>query len=94
MAMLPARRMMLTAEGVLKQHDGSVIESLPTIDVPTLVVVGENDKPFRGGSSYMAGKIPGARLVVIDGAGHSPNVTHADAFEGAVLEFLAGIEVR
>ncbi len=89
-----ARRMMLTADGILKQHDASVIESLPTIRVPTLVVVGEKDKPFRGGSSYMAGKIPDATLVVIDGAGHSPNVTHAEAFEQAVLEFLTRIEVR
>jgi pimeloyl-ACP methyl ester carboxylesterase len=36
--------MMLTAEGILKQHGARVIESLPSIGVPTLVIVGENDE--------------------------------------------------
>jgi pimeloyl-ACP methyl ester carboxylesterase len=88
-----AARMMLTAEGILKQHDSSVIESLPSIDVPTLVIVGENDEPFRGGSSYMAAKIADAQLVVIDGAGHSPNVSHREQFDAAVVKFLAELEV-
>ena len=51
-----AARMMLTAEGILKQHDARVIESLPSIDVPTLVIVGENDEPFRGGSCLHGGE--------------------------------------
>jgi len=88
-----AARMMLTAEGILKQHDARVIESLPSIDVPTLVIVGENDEPFRGGSAYMAAKISEAELVVIDGAGHSPNVTHREQFDAAVAKFLGGLEV-
>jgi pimeloyl-ACP methyl ester carboxylesterase len=87
-----AARMMLTAEGILKQHDASVMESLPSIDVPTLVIVGENDEPFRGGSAYMAAKITDAQLIVIDGAGHSPNVTHREQFDAAVGKFLAGLE--
>jgi pimeloyl-ACP methyl ester carboxylesterase len=86
-----AARMMLTAEGILKQHDASVIESLPSIDVPTLVIVGEEDKPFRGGSSYMASKIGDAQLVVIEGAGHSPNVTHREQFDAALAKFLAAL---
>ncbi|HTN78405.1 MAG TPA: alpha/beta hydrolase [Acidimicrobiales bacterium] len=86
-----AQRMMLTAEGILKQHDASVIESLPLIDVPTLVIVGEKDTPFRGGSAYMASKIPGAELVVVDGAGHSPFASHPEVFDAAVAKFLAGL---
>jgi pimeloyl-ACP methyl ester carboxylesterase len=77
------------AERILKQHDGSVIESLSAIDVPVLVIVGEKDTPFRGGSAYMAEKIPDAELVVIQGAGHSPNVTHRDEFDRCVTKFLA-----
>ncbi len=65
------------ARGILTQHDSLVLDSLPSIDVPTLVVVGEKDKPFVGGSNYMASKIPHAELVVIPGAGHAPNMTHA-----------------
>jgi pimeloyl-ACP methyl ester carboxylesterase len=85
-------RMMLTAEGILKQHDASVIESLSDIDVPTLVIVGEKDEPFLAGSSYMASKIADAELVVIEGAGHSPNISHRDAFDAAFVEFLARLE--
>ena len=42
----------------------------------------------------MAAKISDATLVVIDGAGHSPNVTHREQFDAAVAKFLAGLEVR
>lgn len=87
-----AARMMLTAEGILKQHDATVIESLSLIDVPTLVIVGEKDEPFRAGSSYMASKIADAELVVIEGAGHSPNLSHRDAFDAAIVKFLARLE--
>ena len=35
----------LAARGILSQRDGHVLEALPTIAAPTLVVVGENDEP-------------------------------------------------
>ncbi len=56
------------ARGILTQFDGRVIESLPGIEVPTLVIVGEDDTPFLDGSRYMAAKIPGAHLAVIPDA--------------------------
>ena len=71
-----------------RQDDGHVLESLPTIAVPTLVVVGENDEPFSSGSRYMAAKIPDADLVVIDGAAHAPPVTHPEEFNAALRSFL------
>jgi pimeloyl-ACP methyl ester carboxylesterase len=76
------------ARGILAQHDGRVIESLPAIAAPTLIVVGENDTPFLAGSRYMAEKIPGAKLEVIANAGHSPNVDQPDEFARVVGEFL------
>jgi pimeloyl-ACP methyl ester carboxylesterase len=78
----------MAARGILTQHDSSVIESLPNIAVPTLVIVGADDAPFVGGSQYMASKIPGAQLVVIEGAGHAPNVSHPLEFDTAVTTFL------
>ena len=48
------------ARRVLTQSDASVVDSLPSIAVPVLVIVGEKDKPFLAGSSYMADKIPDA----------------------------------
>ena len=79
-----------SARGVLRQSDGHVIEALPTIAAPTLVVVGEHDTPFLAGSQYMASKIPRATLAVIDGAGHAPPVSHPAAFNAALRSFLTG----
>lgn len=78
-----------SARGVLKQTDGHVMEGLASIAAPTLVVVGERDRPFLAGSQYMADKISGARLAVIDGAGHAPPVTHPDEFNRELRSFLA-----
>jgi pimeloyl-ACP methyl ester carboxylesterase len=75
------------ARGILTQHDARVIEGLPAIAVPTLVIVGSADEPFLAGSHYMAAKIPGATYVEIEGAGHAPNLTHAAQFDRAVLDF-------
>jgi len=38
-----------------------VIESLPNIKVPSLVVVGADDTPFLAASDYMAAKFPARR---------------------------------
>ncbi len=76
------------ARGILAQRDGRVIESLPSIRVPTLIIVGEDDKPFLSGSRYMAERIPGARLEVIAGAGHSPQETHAEIVLRLLSPFL------
>jgi pimeloyl-ACP methyl ester carboxylesterase len=61
---------------------------LHRIDVPTLLVWGENDGlvPPRFGEAY-AKLIPGARLVVIPRAGHAPFEERADAFLAAFDAF-------
>jgi pimeloyl-ACP methyl ester carboxylesterase len=76
------------ARGMLAQVDARVIDSLPGIAVPTLVLVGENDTPFLTGSDYMARKIPGAVKVVLPGAGHAANIDQPEAFNRAMLSFL------
>ncbi len=77
------------ARGMLTQRDASVIESLPAIAVPAIVVVGADDTPFLAASDYMAAKIPGARKAVIPGAGHAANIDQPEAFNAAILGFLA-----
>jgi len=76
------------ARGMLTQRDAGVIESLPNIKVPALVVVGADDTPFLAASDYMAAKIPGATKVVIPAAGHAVNIDQPQAFIDAVLPFL------
>ena len=41
---------------------------MPSIAVPTLVLVGAEDRHFLGAADYMAAKIPGAQKIVIPGA--------------------------
>jgi pimeloyl-ACP methyl ester carboxylesterase len=81
------------ARGMLTQRGDSVIASLPTIAVPTLVLVGSEDANFLAATDYMARKIPGASKVVIEGAGHAANLHQPAAFNSAVENFLAGLPV-
>jgi len=76
------------ARGMLTQKNARVIESLPTIAVPAVVIVGADDTPFLAASDYMAAKIPGAKKVVIEAAGHSANIDQPEAFNAALLGFL------
>jgi 3-oxoadipate enol-lactonase len=55
---------------------------------PTLVLVGELDEPFIKASNRMASTISDARLAVIPGAGHSPQLEATDAWRAAIDEFL------
>lgn len=81
------------ARGMLTQRDSRVIDSLPTIKVPALVVVGADDAPFLAASNYMASKIPNARKVVIPAAGHAVNLDQPQAFIDEVTLFLRGFEL-
>jgi hypothetical protein len=82
------------ARGMLSQRDAAVIESLPTIAVPTLVLVGADDAPFLAATDHMAAKIPDATKVVLDDAGHAANVHQPAAFNAAVAGFLEGLVDR
>jgi pimeloyl-ACP methyl ester carboxylesterase len=79
------------ARGMLTQRDAKVIELLPEIKVPSLVVVGADDTPFLAASDYMAAKIPGARKAVIPAAGHAVNIDQPQSFIEAVMPFLDGL---
>jgi pimeloyl-ACP methyl ester carboxylesterase len=65
---------------------------LPSLTLPVLVVVGEEDvltPPAE--SEAMAAAIPNASLVTIAGAGHLSNLERAQAFEASVESFLDGL---
>lgn len=75
--------------GMLTQKNARVIESLPGIKVPAIVVVGAKDTPFLAASDYMTAKIPGAEKVVIPDAGHAANIDQPAAFNAAITSFIA-----
>lgn len=63
------------------------IAGLPTIRLPTLVAVGEQD-PNIGGGRRMAQEIPGARFVTLPMTGHGSNVQRPDLLTRLLLDFL------
>ena len=66
------------------------LASLSAIDVPTLVVVGEQDASTPVAmAEELHERIAGSRLVILEGAAHLSNVDQPEAFNEAVLEFLA-----
>lgn len=67
---------------------------LPTVAVPTLVVVGSEDEytPVADAEVLREG-IPAATLVVVDGAGHLPNLERPTEFNAAVADFLDHLPV-
>jgi len=67
-------------------------EFLPRIDVPALVLFGEDDKltsPKAG--EYIAGRIPGARLQTFANSSHCPFWEESGPFNEAVAAFAAGL---
>lgn len=63
---------------------------LGELEKPTLVVVGERDvDPCKQIAVELARMVPGARRVVIKGAGHLPCWDAPDEFNRLLLEFLA-----
>jgi pimeloyl-ACP methyl ester carboxylesterase len=62
---------------------------LGEIRCPTLVIVGAEDEPFRAASDEMADAIPDAKLVVVPGAHHSPQIEAPEAWLAAIREHLA-----
>ena len=71
------------------------VDLLSSITIPTLVIVGEDDvltTPVD--AQRIVNGIPGAKLVVIPGAGHLSNMDQPDLFNRAVGEFAAGLSTR
>jgi 3-oxoadipate enol-lactonase len=77
--------------GMAARPDSTAI--LPLIDVPTLILVGEEDRitPVAD-SQKMAEAIPGAKLVIIPQAGHMSPMENPEAVNAAIREFLGTFE--
>jgi 3-oxoadipate enol-lactonase len=83
----------LHKDSYIKTITGSVNYSgqfkLEEIAVPTLIVVGDEDTLTTPAvSREMQRRIPGARMTLIERAGHLSNIEQPEAFNRAVLDFL------
>ncbi len=76
------------------QEDSVVMDRLAEIPTPTLVLAGGDDRDeYTGAGQYLERKMPHARLVVVDGGGHSMHEdTHAAEVADLVAAFVDGLE--
>src|SRR5262249_18844957 len=84
---LPLRGVQMTRPSVFDL--GAEMERL---EVPTLVVTGDEDEPCLEPAIFMKRKIPSAGLVVIPKSGHTINLEEPDAFNRTLLDFLTAVD--
>lgn len=66
------------------------LPTLSSLELPTLVVIGENDKAdFKAIAQHLAEEIPDAELVVVPGAGHLVGIEQPEELNALLLEFLS-----
>lgn len=66
---------------------------LGEVRVPTLIVVGDLDTPQTlEAAGALAKGVRGARLEVLEGTAHLPNMERPEEFNRLVLDFLNGVE--
>jgi pimeloyl-ACP methyl ester carboxylesterase len=65
------------------------------VRVPTLVIHGDHELEwFRHFSDTLMARLPSARRVVIANGGHGAHFAQPDAFNRALLDFLASVNLR
>ncbi|MFU8796915.1 MAG: alpha/beta fold hydrolase [Dehalococcoidia bacterium] len=70
-----------------RQHN--TLDRLPLITAPTLVIVGTADRIIKPVSSeVIAGRIPEAKLVRVEGGAHCFSLENRNVFNRKVLDFL------
>lgn len=89
-AQAPPRGVIGALQALMERPDST--ETLSTIDVPTLVVCGDEDAltPPKD-NAKLAEAIRGSRFEVLQGAGHLSNVERPAAFNTVLSEFLASL---
>jgi pimeloyl-ACP methyl ester carboxylesterase len=93
-AAMAANRATLQTYGGTTMADPGLLDRLAGIDVPTLVVWGAADRvvPAEHGHAY-ADHIPGARLVILEKAGHLPQLEAPDELLSLVWDFTNSRDV-
>jgi 3-oxoadipate enol-lactonase len=89
-AAMPAATALGALDAMLARPDST--PTLETIDVPTLVVGGDEDPIIaRDELTTLAGRIKNARLEILTGAGHLCNLERPSAFNHVTAEFLSAL---
>ncbi len=80
--------------GLFQNPDGPQASDLARMNVPTLLVVGEEDKIFPVHVIEAVHRlIPGSRFEVVPGAAHSTHYEQAEVFNGLLIAFIASLDL-
>ncbi|HXJ82688.1 MAG TPA: alpha/beta hydrolase [Candidatus Methylomirabilis sp.] len=66
--------------------------AMARLEVPTLIMTGDEDEPCLEPAIFMKRKIGTSGLVVIPKAGHTINLEEPEAFNRALLDFLTAVD--
>jgi len=75
------------AQGVIRRQPAPA--EIDRIRIPTLILVGEHDRatvPAKARALHE--RIPGSRLVIVPGVGHTANVEDRETVNKAIIDFL------
>ncbi|MFZ5918920.1 MAG: alpha/beta fold hydrolase [Chloroflexota bacterium] len=79
-------------EFTLASHSPNLEERLDELQMPVLVITGDDDRIVPTGQSVrLAGELPNAELVVIPDCGHVPHEECPESFLDAARAFLEGL---
>ena len=80
----------LTMRGVQAQRPSlwELKDAIAKIEVPALIVTGDEDEPCLEASLFLKRQIMSSALVVLPRTGHTLNIEEPDAFNRALSEFL------
>jgi pimeloyl-ACP methyl ester carboxylesterase len=67
-------------------------DELRRIQIPTLILAGDEDEPCLEPALFLKRTIPSSGLVVLPQSGHAINLEEPDLFNRAVLDFLTAVE--
>jgi 4,5:9,10-diseco-3-hydroxy-5,9,17-trioxoandrosta-1(10),2-diene-4-oate hydrolase len=83
-------RLIVNAGGAREEILAPIMNNLPKITQPVLIIWGDKDRVLPLKHSYLAKeKLPNARLKIMEGCGHIPFFEQSDEFNRLVLEFLS-----
>ena len=84
----------LTMRGVQMRRPTiySLEERMATLQVPTLVVTGDEDEPCLLPGVFMKRTIPTSGLVVMPKSGHTINLEEPELFNRVVLDFITAVD--
>jgi len=83
-----------TQQGVQKERPSlyTLVDEMKRIDVPTLIITGDEDWPCLLPGILMKQSIPSAALAVMPNCGHAINIEEPEEYNRIVGDFLSQVE--